>query len=115
MDVTAINPATGQTVKVYRETAAPEVTAAIEKAHEAWKSWRDTSFSERAVLMRKTCPTHGVRHPDLNVKNILLAPGRDGLEAWLLDEPGQHQPASRARAEDPRERDEHRRPQQRTR
>ncbi|MBC8024348.1 MAG: NAD-dependent succinate-semialdehyde dehydrogenase [Burkholderiales bacterium] len=53
MDVTAINPATGQTVKVYRETAAAEVTAAIERAHETWKSWRGKPFAERAVLMRK--------------------------------------------------------------
>jgi hypothetical protein len=27
----------------------------------------------------------GARHHDLNVKNVLLAPGRDGLEAWVLD------------------------------
>ncbi len=27
----------------------------------------------------------GARHHDLNVKNILLAPGKVGLEAWVLD------------------------------
>ena len=27
----------------------------------------------------------GARHHDLNVKNILLAPGASGLEAWVLD------------------------------
>ena len=27
----------------------------------------------------------GARHHDLNVKNILLAPGERGLEAWVLD------------------------------
>ena len=54
MDITAINPATGQTVKVYRETPQAEVTAAIEKAHETWKSWRATPFAGRATLMRKS-------------------------------------------------------------
>ncbi|HZZ91885.1 MAG TPA: NAD-dependent succinate-semialdehyde dehydrogenase [Usitatibacter sp.] len=54
MDVTAINPATGQTVKVYHETPASEVTAAIERAHETWKAWRRRPFAERSALMRKT-------------------------------------------------------------
>jgi succinate-semialdehyde dehydrogenase/glutarate-semialdehyde dehydrogenase len=54
MDVTAINPATGQTVKIYHETSAEEVTRAIEKAHETWKAWRQRPFAERAGLMRKS-------------------------------------------------------------
>src|SRR5437773_1704623 len=54
MDVAAINPATGQTVKVYQEMGPAEVTAAIEQAHETWKTWRGTSFAERSRLMKKT-------------------------------------------------------------
>jgi succinate-semialdehyde dehydrogenase/glutarate-semialdehyde dehydrogenase len=54
MDVTAINPATGQTVKIYHETPSEEVTRAIERAHEAWKQWRERPFVERAALMRKS-------------------------------------------------------------
>jgi hypothetical protein len=36
------------------------------------------------VLVR-TMNDAGVRHHDLNVKNVLLAPGEDGLVAYLLD------------------------------
>ncbi len=54
MDVTAINPATGRPVKVYHETPAAEVNAAIEKAHGTWKTWRTRSFAERARLMRRS-------------------------------------------------------------
>jgi succinate-semialdehyde dehydrogenase/glutarate-semialdehyde dehydrogenase len=53
MDVTAINPATGQTVHIYHETPDSEVVAAIEKAHAAWQGWRATAFAERAALMRR--------------------------------------------------------------
>jgi succinate-semialdehyde dehydrogenase/glutarate-semialdehyde dehydrogenase len=53
MDVAAINPATGQTVKVYRETTAEEVRAAIATAHEAWHEWRARSFEDRGRLMRR--------------------------------------------------------------
>jgi succinate-semialdehyde dehydrogenase/glutarate-semialdehyde dehydrogenase len=53
MDVAAINPATGQTVKVYRETTAEEVRAAIAKAHEAWHEWRARSFEDRGRLMKR--------------------------------------------------------------
>jgi len=53
MDVAAINPATGQTVKIYRETTQEEVAAAIAKAHEAWGEWRARPFAERARLMQR--------------------------------------------------------------
>src|SRR5258708_31119807 len=53
MDITAINPATGQPVKIYREMTPEETAAAVAQAHEAWKSWRATSFSERSALMKK--------------------------------------------------------------
>lgn len=53
MDVAAINPATGRTVKIYPETTPAEVMAAIEKAHQTWQSWRATPFAERARLMKK--------------------------------------------------------------
>jgi len=53
MDVAAINPATGQTVKVYQEMPPAEVTAAIEQAHDTWKSWRGTPFAARAKPMKK--------------------------------------------------------------
>src|SRR5438552_1881223 len=53
MDIAAINPATGKPVRTYRETTGEEAAAAIDAAHEAWRSWRRTSFAERAPLMKK--------------------------------------------------------------
>jgi succinate-semialdehyde dehydrogenase/glutarate-semialdehyde dehydrogenase len=54
MGIASINPATGQTVKTYREMAPEETAAAIEEAHETWKGWRLVSFAERARLMKNT-------------------------------------------------------------
>ena len=45
---------------------------------------RERAWSAARALVRALNAT-GARHHDLNVKNILLAPGRGGLEAWVLD------------------------------
>ncbi|MGZ5067477.1 MAG: NAD-dependent succinate-semialdehyde dehydrogenase [Usitatibacter sp.] len=54
MAITSINPATNQAVKTYPEMTPAEVDAAIEQSHETWKSWRRTTFAERARLMKKS-------------------------------------------------------------
>ena len=54
MAIASINPANGETVKTYREMTPQEAAAAVDEAHETWKSWRATSFAERARLMKKT-------------------------------------------------------------
>lgn len=53
---------------------APEEAAGSRTA--AWEATR--------ALVR-TLDAAGARHHDLNVKNVLLAQGPTGLEAWLLD------------------------------
>ena len=53
MPLDAVNPATGDTIKSYDEMTPQQTAAAIEEAYTAWKSWRKTSFSERAVPMKK--------------------------------------------------------------
>ncbi|MBV9572033.1 MAG: NAD-dependent succinate-semialdehyde dehydrogenase [Alphaproteobacteria bacterium] len=53
MPIESVNPATGETLKRYEEMALPQVNAAIESAHAAFLKWRETSFAERATLMRK--------------------------------------------------------------
>lgn len=40
---------------------------------------------EATLALLRSMRAAGVRHHDLNVKNVLLAPGRTGLVAWLLD------------------------------
>ena len=53
MDITAVNPATGRPVKVYREMTLEDTAAAIAQAHDAWQAWRATTFAERSGLMKK--------------------------------------------------------------
>jgi succinate-semialdehyde dehydrogenase/glutarate-semialdehyde dehydrogenase len=53
MPLDAVNPATGETIKTYDEMTPQQTAAAVEEAYTAWKSWRKTSFSERAVPMKK--------------------------------------------------------------
>ena len=53
MKFTSINPATGATLKIFNEDSSGEVSERISMAYEAWKSWKQKTFSERAVLMNK--------------------------------------------------------------
>src|SRR5690242_15250215 len=53
MPITSVNPATGRTIKTYDEHAPEQAKAIVEQAHDAWCSWRKTSFVERAKRMRR--------------------------------------------------------------
>ena len=53
MTMQALNPATGQVIAEYPETAQTEVDGAIRRAHEAHEEWKRTPFSHRAKLMMK--------------------------------------------------------------
>src|SRR5256885_9939765 len=48
-----INPASGAVVASYEETSPDAVQAIIASAHQAYLEWRQTSFRERAALMRR--------------------------------------------------------------
>ena len=54
MSITSVNPATGQTLKTYDEHTPEQVKDIISQAHEAWLSWRTTSFAHRAELMKRS-------------------------------------------------------------
>jgi succinate-semialdehyde dehydrogenase / glutarate-semialdehyde dehydrogenase len=49
----SINPATGEIIREYREHTATEVSGIINHVHEAWLSWKETSFEHRSALMTK--------------------------------------------------------------
>lgn len=49
-----INPYTNEVVASFPTATDEEITSAIAKAHEAFLSWRETSFEQRAELMRNT-------------------------------------------------------------
>ncbi len=53
MKITAMNPATNKVIKTYDEMTPEKVKKVIEKAHEAFLSWRNTTNTERANLMKK--------------------------------------------------------------
>ncbi len=53
MKISSINPATGKTIKNYDELTPQRVNEIIEKAHEAFQIWKNTSFKERSSLIKK--------------------------------------------------------------
>jgi len=53
MTIASVNPANGQQIKTYDEMTPEQVSAAVVQAHDAWKSWRKTSFAERGRLMKR--------------------------------------------------------------
>ncbi len=53
MPITSVNPATGQSIKSYDEHTPEQVSEIIKQTHEAWRSWRTTSFAHRAELMKR--------------------------------------------------------------
>jgi succinate-semialdehyde dehydrogenase/glutarate-semialdehyde dehydrogenase len=65
MKITSINPATGEVINIYQGMTPDEVESAITQAHEAWQTWRTTTFAERAVLMKKTAKILRERKTDL--------------------------------------------------
>ena len=53
MPIESVNPATGETLKLYEEMTPQQTTAAVAQAHDAWKGWRKATFAERATPMKK--------------------------------------------------------------
>ncbi len=61
-----VNPATGETVKVYPTIADDALVAAIEKAGETHRTWsRSTSVAERAALISRVAALHVERQDAL--------------------------------------------------
>jgi len=52
MEMKSMNPATGKVVGTYEELAPESVGRAIDESEAALVGWRETSFAERASLMR---------------------------------------------------------------
>ncbi len=53
MAIATTNPATGELIRVFDPHSSAEVDAKIQKAHEAFRAHRRTSFADRAAKMRK--------------------------------------------------------------
>jgi succinate-semialdehyde dehydrogenase / glutarate-semialdehyde dehydrogenase len=53
MAIDSLNPTTGEVIESFEEIRAHEVTAAIEAADRAFRTWRERTFSERAAVLRR--------------------------------------------------------------
>lgn len=53
MAYATVNPYTGECVKTFPDATDNEVNTAIEKAHQAFLAWRQTSFAQRKAVMLK--------------------------------------------------------------
>jgi succinate-semialdehyde dehydrogenase/glutarate-semialdehyde dehydrogenase len=53
MSMTVVNPATGETIKTYKEMTPEQVQDVLEKADAAYRGWRTTNFSARTELMKR--------------------------------------------------------------
>jgi succinate-semialdehyde dehydrogenase/glutarate-semialdehyde dehydrogenase len=92
MPMEVINPATGELVKTYDTLTKEESGQAVQASHEAFLSWRNVSFAERAQLMRKAAK---ILREDADKYAKLMAvemgkPARDGRSeankcAWVCD------------------------------
>jgi succinate-semialdehyde dehydrogenase/glutarate-semialdehyde dehydrogenase len=53
MPFVSINPTTGKELKRFPEISTREMTQTIEKTNQAFLSWRNVSFAERAKKLKK--------------------------------------------------------------
>jgi succinate-semialdehyde dehydrogenase / glutarate-semialdehyde dehydrogenase len=65
MAIAAINPATGETFRVYEEMPPDAASRIVGQTHEAFLEWRKTSFVERSALMRRAAEVLRDRAKDL--------------------------------------------------
>ena len=89
MPLESINPATGRVMQVFEEWTASATDRVIEEVHGSWPAWRDSSFAERAALLRKAAEIlrlHAGEYAELMALEMgkPLAQGRAEVEkcAW---------------------------------
>jgi succinate-semialdehyde dehydrogenase/glutarate-semialdehyde dehydrogenase len=97
MPLTSVNPTTGETIRSYPELSAAEVDRAAEAAHRAFLGWRETSFAERAALMRRAAGVLRDEREDHARRMALemgkpLAAGRAEVDkcAWVCEHYAAH-------------------------
>jgi acyl-CoA reductase-like NAD-dependent aldehyde dehydrogenase len=76
----SINPATEEVLKSFEQCSEKQIAEALEKANEAFRSWRKTSLDERAVRMHRAAAylrRHGARMANL----ITIEMGKPIVEA----------------------------------
>ena len=59
------NPATGEVLETFDHATDQEVLAAVDSAHEAFLSWRDTPIEERAKVVTRVAELFEERKDEL--------------------------------------------------
>ncbi len=92
MSMNAVNPVNGSIVEEYRQHTVEQILDIIDKSHASWKMWKDSSFKERAVLLRRAAEilrSRKEKYADLMTKEMgkLTKDGKAEIEkcAWVCD------------------------------
>ncbi len=80
MAYATINPYTGETIKTFPDATDAEVQQAIADAHNAFLSWKTTSYAERASILQKAADLLR-RDIDEHAKLLTLEMGKVTAEA----------------------------------
>lgn len=67
MTIQSINPYNGNTLEVHEEMSPSDIDAAINKAHKAFKSWKNTTFSQRAKVLSRVAEIYRERKESLAI------------------------------------------------
>jgi succinate-semialdehyde dehydrogenase/glutarate-semialdehyde dehydrogenase len=88
----SVNPYNGETLKTYPEMTHEEIEGAIARAHETYKSWRKTTFAERAAILKRVAELFRERREELARlmavemgKKLVDGRGEIGLAAEIFD------------------------------
>jgi len=106
MSITSINPATGETLETFQETAPAEVERILSRAHAAFLEWRHTPFADRGQRMRKAAELLRSRR-DEYARTMALEMGKPITQgeaeidkcAWVCDFYAEHAEAMLAEQE----------------
>jgi succinate-semialdehyde dehydrogenase/glutarate-semialdehyde dehydrogenase len=92
-----VNPYTGELVKSFADATDTEVQNALDAAHSAFLSWKDTSFQQRAAVLQRAADLLRERSPEYSRlltlemgKLIGEAEGEVELSAQILEYYVQH-------------------------
>lgn len=69
--IRSINPATEEVLATFAPTSSAQVDRILDRAHTAYRAWRDTSFAERSLALRQAA-TH-LRHHRSRLAGIITA------------------------------------------
>ena len=92
MQLKAINPVNGETIRSYQALTHEEMWQTVDRVHDAWLEWRKTPFSERsrlmklaAELLRERSDRYGRMITEEMGKTLASAVGEVEKCAWVCD------------------------------